>query len=86
MLITTAIIDVVTREGRTPEQSLQRLNQAATLPDGALRALITLTAMAHPIGGEGDVVGASFFVSELETLEQSGYIRQPGSGRVALTP
>ncbi|MFE0472417.1 hypothetical protein ACFW2V_12455 [Streptomyces sp. NPDC058947] len=54
------------------------------LSHSALRTLVQLTAMAHPMGGEGDIVSATFPTADLERLELYGFIQLADNGAIHL--
>ncbi|MCP9209650.1 hypothetical protein [Streptomyces cucumeris] len=79
----------VVKDRTSPEASIRRLVWATHHGDpglsrSALQTLIQLTAMAHPVGAEGDTVAATFPAADLDRLEVLGHIKLAPSGVVEL--
>lgn len=87
MTTTRAVTRVATHN--TPEESLRRLvlasaSTTALLPGTTLGTLIQFAALAHPTGGEGDIVSASLPAADLDRLEFVGYPRLADDGAIEL--
>lgn len=87
MIPMVAVSRVTVSPLRPVERSLTRLARATEdrrLGSEALKGLLTLTAMAHPAGEEGDILSSSIRTAVLDELEALAYIRLADDGSIEL--
>lgn len=87
MIAMVAVSKVKVSPLRTTEKSLRVLAEATEdrlLSGRALASLITLTSMAHPAEGEGDILSSSIPRADLEELNRLGYLKRSDDGTIEL--